>query len=186
MSRPTRLRPDAVLQGYVHAKGANRPHLLREVFAADADLQVSTQSGTIALPPATHGREAIAEVLVRRFAQTYENIYTFYMACPPGEATQFACDWLVGMSEKAGQHVRVGCGRYDWTFQTELPGLACQLAITIHAMPVLPPSQFDPVFAWLRQLHYPWSSAVAATTLAPHVAMLAPVLQYLGRTGGGA
>jgi len=124
--------------------------------------------------------------LVRRFAQTYENIYSFYMARPPGQATRFLCDWLVGMSEKERQHVRVGCGRYDWTFQTESPQLASHLVITIHAMQVLPPGQFDSIFAWLRQLDYPWSSAAAAMKLAPSVEMLAPVLQYLGRNEGGA
>jgi hypothetical protein len=51
-------------------------------------------------------------------------------------------------------------------------------------MQVLPQSQFAPIFAWLEQLSYPWSSAAAAKHLAPSVEMLAPVLQYLGRNDG--
>jgi hypothetical protein len=186
MSQPSHLGPAAVLRGYFHAKDENRPYMLSDVFSAKAELRVNNNAANITFPAVTHGREAIGEVLVRRFAQTYENIYSFYMARPPSEATQFSCDWLVGMSEKDSENVRVGCGRYDWTFETESPHLASHLAITIEAMQVLPPSQFAPIFAWLKQLNYPWSSAAAVRKIAPSVEMLAPVLQYLGRNDGGA
>ncbi len=186
MSQPSRLSPDAVLRGYFCAKDENRPHVLSDVFSDDAELQVNNIAAKITFPALTRGREAIAEVLVRRFAQTYENIYSFYMARPPMEATQFSCDWLVGMSEKDSKNVRVGCGRYDWTFQTDSPRLATHLAITIQAMQVLPPRQFEPIFAWLKQLNYPWSSAAKAKEAAPSIEMLAPVLQYLGRNERGA
>ena len=180
MSQPSRLSPQAVLRGYFHAKDENRPHLLAGVFAADADLRVVNNSANIAFPETTHGREAIAEALVRRFAQTYENIYSFYMASPSAEASQFSCTWLVGMTEKDSKSVRVGSGRYDWTFQSTAPSLASRLIITIDAMQLLPPSEFEPVFAWLRRLNYPWSSAAEARDLAPSLEMLAPVLQHLG------
>jgi hypothetical protein len=186
MLKPSRLDPATVLRGYFHAKDENRPHLLSEVFSVEAELRVNNKAANIAFPAVTHGREAIADVLVRRFAQTYENIYSYYMASPPTSATEFSCDWLVGMSEKDSKSVRVGCGRYDWTFDVEAPHTASHLVITIEAMQVLPPSQFAPIFAWLQQLNYPWSSAVAMTKLAPSVEMLAPVLQYLVRNDGDA
>ena len=120
-------------------------------------------------------------MLVRSFAQTYENVYSFYMASPPAEATEFSCAWLVGMTEKEGKSVRVGCGRNDWTFQSEVPRLASRLVITIEAMQVLPPNHFEPVIAWLQQLSYPWASSSEVAKLAPNLDPLAPVLQYLGR-----
>lgn len=176
----------AVLRDYFHAKDENRPHLLGAVFAAEAVLRVNNKAASIAFPETTEGAEAIGDVLVRRFAQTYENIYSFYMSCPRTEATDFSCDWLVGMTEKDSRSVRVGCGRYDWTFADQSPELATRLVITIEAMQVLPPSEFEPVFAWLARLTYPWSSPKAALDLAPHIELLAPVLHYLGRDAAGA
>jgi len=175
-----------VLRGYFHAKDENRPWLLQEVFAEDARLQVSNRAMNIAFPAVTHGREAIADVLVRRFNQTYENIYSFYMARPPVDATKFSCDWLVAMSEKDSKRVRVGCGRYEWELQGSSPYLASHLHISIEAMQLLPAEQFKTVFAWVRLLNYPWSSAAEAVKLAPHIESLAEVLQYLGRNAGDA
>lgn len=182
MSQPSRHSPEAILRGYFHAKDENRPHLLEGVFAVDAELEVINNATNIAFPAFTHGREAIGEVMVRRFAQTYENIYSYYLASPPGEVARFSCAWLVGMTEKDGKAVRVGCGRYDWTFQTEPPHLANHLVITIDAMQALHPGHAERVFAWLELLNYPWSSAAEAATLAPSLELLAPVLEYLGRT----
>ena len=71
------LGPEVVLRGYFHAKDENRPHLLRHVSAPDAELVISTKSSSIALPAITHGRQAIAEVLVSSFGTTYENVYSF-------------------------------------------------------------------------------------------------------------
>jgi hypothetical protein len=156
--------------------------VLGDVFSADADLEVINNETNIAFPATTYGREAIAEVFVRRFAQTYENIYSFYLACPPEQASQFSCAWLVGMSEKDSKSVRIGCGRYDWTFQSGSPNLASRLVITIEAMQLLPPSQFEPVFAWLEQLNYPWSSAAEVARLAPSLEPLTAVLQCIERS----
>lgn len=177
--------PQSVLRAYFHAKDENRPHVLIDVFSDDADLKIVNRTENIAFPAATLGRQAIADVLVRSFAQTYENIYSFYMARPPAEVTEFSCAWLVGMTEKESKKVRVGCGRYDWTFQSEMPRLADSLVITIEAMQVLPASQFEPVFAWLQQLSYPWTSLAEVAKLAPRLEPLAPVLHYLGRNESG-
>ena len=178
--------PEAVLRGYFHAKDENRPLLLQDVFAEDARLEVSNKAMNIAFPAFTHGREAIADVLVRRFNQTYENIYSFYMARPPAEATNFSCDWLVAMSEKDTRSVRVGCGRYEWELQGSSPYLASRLHISIEVMQLLAPAQFDQVFAWVRLLSYPWSSAVETAKFSPRSKSLAEVLQYLGRNASDA
>src|SRR5678816_4629492 len=102
MQRPKSFTPEAVLRGYFHAKDENRPHLLEDVFASGAEVVVRNQSANIAFPAVTRGRTAIAEVLVRSFALSYENIYSFYLDRPPAaDAQEFTCSWLVGLSERA-------------------------------------------------------------------------------------
>jgi hypothetical protein len=171
--------PQAVLRTYFHAKDENRPHLLDRVFTENAKLDVNNRSSTIAFPAVTVGREAIADVLVRDFCRVHENVYSFYMARPPADATRVSCDWLVCMSEKESRSVKVGCGRYDWGFEPQPNCLASQLTISIEAMQVLPPSQFEAVYAWVARLPYPWASAETVVELAPSIDALAPVLQYL-------
>ena len=178
------LTPRDVLRGYFHAKDENRPHLLAAVFSADAEVRIVNRAMDMGFPDVTQGREAIADVLVRRFGQTYENIYSFYLAAPPESTEVFSCPWLVGMTEKATQNVRVGCGSYDWTFQQDGAQLACALVITIDAMEVLPPQDRDAVLGWLRQLQYPWSSPAEVAAHAPALALLAPVLQCLRSDAG--
>lgn len=182
MTQTLMINAESVLRDYFHAKDENRPHLLEGVFAPEAQLEVRNSTGTISFPAVTEGREAIADILVRQFAQAYENIYSFYMDRPAGAtAATFSCDWLVGMSEKEGKNVRIGCGRYDWSFQAGPPFLTNRLVITIAVMEVLPPSQLKPVLAWLRGLDYPWTTAAAVRAAAPVIADLAPVLRYLGK-----
>jgi hypothetical protein len=171
--------PECVLRTYFQAKDANRPHLLDGVFTADARLEVHNPTRGIAFPAVTLGREAIADVLVRRFAQTYENVYSFYMARPPAAARAFACDWLVCMSDKESRSVRVGCGRYDWVFQADAPRLAAGLTIDIAAMVALPVTLLDSIMVWSRGLSYPWSNATAVSESAPRIEALAEVLEYL-------
>jgi hypothetical protein len=171
--------PEVVLRNYFHAKDENRPHLLDSVFTSAASLQVHNSSSSIALPAVTHGREAIADVLVRQFNRTYENIYSFYLSRPPETAQSFSCAWLVGMTEKDNKSVRVGCGTYEWTFSSEPPHLANALVININAMLALPPSCAATVLPWLLQLSYPWCSSAQASALAPSMRELAHVLQFL-------
>ena len=178
--------PKRVLRTYFHAKDENRPHLLSEVFSESVVLEMIVRTGTISFPPVTHGLAAVTDVLVRRFAQNFENVYSFYLEEPPSVAPGFSCDWLVGMSEKSGGAVRVGCGRYDWRFQQEAPCLAERLVITIEAMPALDPQALPSVLAWLKGLPYPWCPASRVVASAPAIDALEPVLRYVGRDGAGA
>jgi hypothetical protein len=173
---------EEILHRYFRAKDANRPHLLDRVFAPEARLQVHNKSSAISFPAVTLGRAAIAEVLVREFGRTYENVYSFYLSRPGSVISEFSCDWLVGMTEKESGIVRVGCGRYDWTFQQEAATwFASGLVITIEAMQVLAPSTGAAVLAWLERLAYPWSDAASVAESAPTIEDLAPVLGYLAR-----
>jgi len=177
--------PESVLRDYFRAKDENRPHLLERVFSADAELRVRNLSENIAFPAITHGRAAIAEVLVRSFALANENVYSFYLDAPPVAGTQaFDCAWLVGMSERASGQLRVGCGTYAWSFAAEPLPLATRLVIVIERMEVLPQRESAPVFAWLESLSYPWSSAAAVRRGMPAIGSLSPVAEVLGRRVG--
>ena len=185
---PNRLSvsPEFLLRTYFRAKDQNRPHLMASAFSEVATLEMVVNTGTIAFPPISQGLAAITDVLVRRFAHTYENVYSFYLQRPPPAASSFACDWLVGMSEKASGTPRVGCGRYDWTFAQEAPCLVNRLVITIEAMPLLAGADLLPIMAWLTALPYPWCTPSAVVGGAPSIAALEPVLRYVSRTGADA
>jgi hypothetical protein len=187
----TLTRPDAaptprsVLRAYFHAKDENRPQVMRQAFAPDATLDIVNRSASIAFPARTVGGEAIADVLVRAFGRTYENVRTFYLDAPPPDARSFSCDWLVAMSDKDSRSPRVGCGRYDWTFDTPGTGLASGLVITIEAMLVLEPARLDTTLEAIDRLDYPWTTAAAAAAVLrapPELASaLGPVLAWLER-----
>ena len=173
--------PEAVLRSYFHAKDENRPHLLENVFAADAELVIRNQSANIAFPALTRGRSAIGEVLVRSFALSYENVYSFYLDRPLPGVREFTCPWLVGMSERSSGEARVGCGTYEWAFEPDAPHLARRLVVNIEAMQVQPFTESARVFAWLRALNYPWSSPEAALHGLPAHELLSPVAAFLRR-----
>jgi hypothetical protein len=150
---------------YIHAKDSNRPHLMKAAFAQNATLEMIVNAGAISFPPRSAGLDAITDVLVSRFGQTFENVYTFCLCAPPeGSASTFSCAWLVGMSEKAGGAVRLGSGRYDWTFSS---GRVQHLKIAIDQMDVLPPSDLERVMGWLGSLPYPWCPADVAERSMP-------------------
>jgi hypothetical protein len=83
------------------------------------------------------------------------------------------------MSEKESRMVRVGCGRYDWLFQSQRPRLAERLTITVSLMQSLAPKSLPSVMDWFSQLTYPWCSAQAALRAAPTLDELEPIRQYL-------
>src|SRR4051812_9503285 len=156
------------IASYLRAKDENRPHLMRFAFAETARLETIVETSAISFPPLTLGLNKIAQVLVRDFVNTYENIYTFCLADSPpkGKIGNYTCRWLVGMSDKASGSVRVGCGQ---SFQTNQPYLADRLAITIKEMEVLPSNYLQPVTGWLAGLPYPWCPALEAIKGMPDI-----------------
>lgn len=176
---------ESVLRDYFHAKDENRPLYMARAFAPDAVLKMALRTQAIAFPPESHGLAAITDTLVRKFGQTYDNVFTFYLSRPEAgqRLSEYRCDWLVGMTEKAGGAVRVGCGRYDWNFQSE-PYRAERLTITIETMVTLPPDDAGAVFGWLTALDYPWTDARRVVAGAPPLEALAPVVHYLLHPNG--
>lgn len=179
MSELPNLRPETVLRNYFHAKDENRPHLLDAAFTADATLAVRNKTTAISFPARTVGRNGIADVLVRDFGRTYENVYSFYLSRPPATVTRFTCQWLVAMTEKSTGAVRVGCGTYDWAFSEAPPRLAEELVITIACMHVLPAVAAPAIYAWISCLSYPWSSLAEVNVDPPALPEVAAVLEAL-------
>jgi hypothetical protein len=168
------------IRTYLRAKDQNRPHLTKFVFAETAKLEMNVDTGTISFPPLTNGVDAITKVLVRDFGQVYENVYTFCLADPPkGDTGKYRCPWLVGMSEKASGSVRVGCGHYDWSFETSEPYLVDGLTISIKMMEVLPSEYLHPVMGWVSELPYPWCPSSEAIEGMPDVAALEEVRKFI-------
>ncbi|XVJ70022.1 MAG: hypothetical protein HEQ39_10440 [Rhizobacter sp.] len=167
------------ITNYIQGKDHNRPHLLRSVFAEDAKLVMLVKTGAISFPPVVNGLDGITDVLVRRFGQTYENVYTFCLASPPSpDASAFSCDWLVGMSGKAEGEVRVGCGRYDWVFSPGPAPLVTRLTITIEEMVVLTPNELPQVMGWLSGLPSSWCDPEAAIQNLPNNKALDSIVSY--------
>jgi hypothetical protein len=173
-----RALPADAIDAYVRAKDGNRPHLLRAAFTPAATLRMEVRTAGIAFPPGAAGRSAIAELLVSRFNETWENIYTFCLGAPPeAGASAFSCGWLVAMSAKQDGQGRVGCGRYDWEFEP-VTGLARSLVITIDAMETIG-GGLDAVTEWASALPYPWCDAQRLAADAPGLPALRAVLSRI-------
>ncbi|WP_210638761.1 nuclear transport factor 2 family protein [Pseudomonas sp. Tri1] len=167
------------IQQYINAKDGNRPHLLDRAFTPDAVLDMNVRTGTISFPGHVEGRAAIGDVLVRRFGQTFENVYTFCLGTTPAaDANAFQCKWLVAMSDKNSGEARVGCGGYDWRFNPQ-SRLAEHLTITIEHMKTLPATDLPAIMAWVSGLDYPWCSPEAAISEVPDLGELHEVIQYV-------
>ena len=146
-----------LVRTYIAAKDTNRPHLVSQAFARTATVEMIVKTDAIAFSPEAHGREAIAEMLVRRFGQQYENVYTLCLCDPPPrEALRLDCGWLVMMSEKQTQRVRAGFGRYAWEWQPQVEPLVQRLAVTIERMESFDEEVGVAGFAWVERLPYPW------------------------------
>ena len=175
---------ESLLRYYCHAKDENRPLYIAWAFAADAALSISLRTQANAFPPESHGVEAITDTLVRKFGQTYENIFTFCLSRPAANVilAEYACDWIIVMTEKASGNVNVGCGHYDWVFQAE-PHRIKKLTITIEAKVSLPSDTAATIFGWLLALDYPWTNTQHVGASAPPLESLAPVVHYLLHPG---
>jgi hypothetical protein len=171
--------PSDSIRAYIHGKDRNRPHLLRRAFVPTASVGMVVKTPAISFPSEVTGLDAIADIFVRRFASTYENVYTFCLSSPPGEdSNAFSCDWLVAMSEKDGGAVRLGSGRYDWSFAHD-SRLVERLVITIDVMQKASPAQLHRVMDWVTAIPYPWCPVDVVLKRAPDIADLAETMRHL-------
>jgi hypothetical protein len=178
----------ALIETYIRAKDTNRPHLMSTAFAPDVSLEMVVRAGSISFPPRSLGLDAVTDVLIRQFGRTYENVYTFCLCAPPAsDEPQFSCAWLVGMSEKESGGLRLGSGRYAWSFRLER-GVrkVCGLKITIDQMSTLPASLVPAAMSWLGQLPYPWCPVETVMETVPRIAEFAHVTGQLEALCAGA
>jgi hypothetical protein len=172
--------PSETVSTYFHAKDGNRPFLLRRAFAEDVQLEMIVKTQAISFPSSAKGIAAIEEILGRRFANDFENVYTFCLARPTeANRRHFPCHWLVGMSAKNNGPIRVGSGRYDWYFTSDVRCLIEKLIITIDVMQILPANDLDRIMGWIISLPYPWCTPDEAVRDMPRIEELQPVQHYL-------
>ena len=172
------LAPSDAVKTYILAKDGNRPFLMRQAFAENAELEIVVKTDAISFPGSAKGLAALEDILVRRFGLEFENVYTFCLAEPPeAECAHFACHLLVGMSARANGQIRVGCGRYDWYFGGQ--GRVEKLVVTVDVMKVLPAEALAASMDWLSALPYPWCRADEALKRMPALDGLAEITAYL-------
>jgi hypothetical protein len=172
--------PFEAVSTYFYANDGNRPFLMRRAFAEEADLEMVLNTERISFPSSAKGVAAIEEVLGRRFANDFENVYTFCLERPTeANRRHFPCHWLVGMSEKNDGPVRVGSGRYDWYFTSDSRCLVERLIITIDVMRIFPANELAAIMSWITSLPYPWCSRDEALRDMPRIEGLGLVRRYL-------
>lgn len=166
------------IETYIHAKDGNRPHLMPNAFAVDAELLMELKTDEISFPTSIKGLDGISAVLVSQFAQRYENVYTLCMGSPPDDTTEFRCAWLVCMTEKDSGAARVGFGEYEWLCQDE-SGKVSKLKITIEEMKILPGESSRSILEWVRTLPYPWCPHDLPAQSAPTIPAVQKIAQRL-------
>lgn len=173
------------IETYIHAKDYNRPHLMPDAFAADAELAMELKTDEISFPSTAIGVAGISDVLVSQFARQYENVYTFCIGNPPENELSLRCYWLVCMSEKATGAARVGFGQYQWDFDAAR-GKISKLRITIEEMNTLPGAWCAPILAWAQTLPYPWCPSDVPARNAPAFVPVQSIADTLARLAGTA
>jgi hypothetical protein len=165
------------IEGYISAKDGNHPHLIEEAFTRDAKLSIRVNSSNISFPSETKSSIEISNVLVTQFSQRFENVYTLCVCDPPEDMSDtFVCMWLVCMTEKESDSVRVGLGKYEWQLDASEQKIQ-NLAITIDQMHVLEKKHRSSVLNWIRRLPYPWCSNELIALAIPDI----PVRQEIFR-----
>lgn len=165
---------------YFHAKDGNRPFLMRRAFAPDVQLEMVVKTEAISFPSTAQGLAEVEEVLVRRIATDFENVYSFGLARPTeADRQRFSCPWLVAMSARSDGALRVGVGRYDWQFSSDPRCLVEKLVITIDVMQVLPAAELGRIVGWVAGLPYPWCRPDEVVATLPAIEELSPIARYL-------
>lgn len=163
-----------LISTYIQAKDTNRPVYMPQAFADDARLVMKVDTDAISFPPRTEGCDAISQVLVRNFGQTWDNVFTWCIEDSVElSATETVCQWLVCMTEKSSGEIRLGCGRYRWQFSGEGDQRrVSQLTIEIDQMNVLAATLHAEVYPGAIQLNWPWCTRSEALKQLPALSEL--------------
>jgi hypothetical protein len=167
-----------IVKSYIRAKDDNKPHMMKAIFSGSATLEMKVKTEHISFPANSSGLDAIIDVLVKSFSQSYENVYTFCLINSiENQEHLMSCDWLVCMTAKEGGDIRVGCGRYDWSFSDDNK-LTNHLVISIEQMSVLPPEYSNQIMGWIEKVPYPFCNSIKMLELMPDLDGLALVRKY--------
>ncbi|MEE9322615.1 MAG: hypothetical protein V3U76_19390 [Granulosicoccus sp.] len=168
------------IEHYIQAKDYNRPHLIKKAFAKNAKVAVDVQTDAIDFPSILDGTDEIADALVRSFSLVYTNVYTFCLTDPPSNTEfEMSCDWLVVMSERNHDFVRIGCGHYVWHFDRTRMAVD-SLGISIEKMQILPSHTAEKaLLSWASGLESPWCSRRIVLDTAPALDDTDPIWNYL-------
>ncbi|MHA6889152.1 hypothetical protein [Ralstonia pseudosolanacearum] len=160
-----------LLEGYLHAKDDHLPHLIDGIFAPDARLTFALATQNIAFPSRADGAAAITRTLVTDFGAQYHRCRTYCVVrrgdlpeaprVGNGPVSLAPMPWLVVMQARAGGALRVGHGRYRWTFDRAGDDWrVSDLHIDIARMDVVDDARADAWRAAIQQaLPYPWVDA---------------------------
>jgi hypothetical protein len=152
--------PQSLLERYVEAKDLVRPHLMQQIYAADAVLTFSIATDSITFPHRVAGIDGITKTLVVDFGAKYSRCKTFYVCdSPPQKADKIATlPWLVLMSEPALACLRIGKGYYEWSFEPRGGEGVQVVAMHIHIerMDAIEDAQGDLLRTPQSVLPYPW------------------------------
>jgi hypothetical protein len=86
--------------------------------------------------------------------------------------------WLVGMSTRATEDLRVGCGEYHLAFSPQ-SGLATRLSIIVEHMLDCPFQHKREIMDWLQGQSYPWYEFTDMIDSVPPLAYLQLLLVYV-------
>ena len=154
----------ALLEAYFDAKDRNRPGLIRDIYATDAQVTFSIATDAISFPARLAGSEEIARVLVSEFAERFEHCRSYYV-CDAVQERDHGIDhlpWRVVMKEVGSPRLRVGAGHYRWVFgRTDACCLQVrQMHIHIDRMETVDDPDDRLRTALQSRLPYPWLTPV--------------------------
>jgi len=165
-----------LISRYIRAKDESKPHLMQSVFSENATLSMRVDSDNISFPADTAGVNDMTEVLVHKFNQSYENIYTLCLTDTwQQRSNTVKCRWLVFMSEKNSAVTRVGFGQYDWLFESDGLNLVSHLRIEIEDMQLFSEQLQPEIMSCMNNLSYPWVSTADVLHSMSGVAVLSEV-----------
>jgi len=164
---------------YICAKDKNRPHLMDEVFTSNATLEMKLKTQNIFFPSRTLGIENITDVLVTKFSQSYEQVYTFCLIDTINNSSQILkSDWIVCMREKKSGDIRIGYGVYNWFFTKDEEPLVKHLTIQIEEMITMEKEYSTLFFNWVEKLDYPLCSLEQLFKKSPNFRAIKSIQKY--------
>ncbi len=165
-----------IVSKYIYAKDNNKPHMMKDIFTKNAILNMELETKNISFPSESMGLDSITNVLVKEFNKSYENVYSFcFLDSIKGDNEKLVCKWLVIMSSKENDTLRIGYGTYKWSFDKDKNFLIKQLVISIEEMVILEEKFIYEMMNWIGSIPYPWCNTKNVLQNMPSLELLKPI-----------